>query len=59
MKHNESVRETHEEDNEQSKMLERKLKFFKKKTIPKAQNTRFFATKPSRVQVARQLRRNF
>ena len=41
VKHNESVRETHEEDNEQSKMLERKLKFFKKKTIPKAQNTRF------------------
>ena len=41
MKHNESVRETHEEDNEQSEMLERKLKFFLKKTIPKAQNTRF------------------
>ena len=51
MKHGEFVRETNEEDTEQSQKFEGKLKGFK--NCPICTKHAIFATEPSRVQVTR------
>ena len=54
MKHGEYVREANEEDNEQSEMFKGKLKSLK--NCPYSAKHAFFATEPSREQVAKSSR---